>query len=37
MSSAEHGVLWVEEPLAGDDLDGMRMLRETTGVADRRR
>ena len=29
---AEHGVLWVEEPLAGDDLQGMRMLRETTGV-----
>jgi L-alanine-DL-glutamate epimerase-like enolase superfamily enzyme len=28
----EHGVLWVEEPLAGGDLDGMRMLRETTGV-----
>jgi D-galactarolactone cycloisomerase len=27
-----HGVLWVEEPLAGADLDGMRMLRETTGV-----
>jgi D-galactarolactone cycloisomerase len=29
---AEHGVLWVEEPLAGADLSGMRMLRETTGV-----
>jgi D-galactarolactone cycloisomerase len=29
---SEHGVLWVEEPLAGDDLPGMRMLRETTGV-----
>ena len=29
---AEHGVLWAEEPLAGDDLDGMRMLRESTGV-----
>jgi L-alanine-DL-glutamate epimerase-like enolase superfamily enzyme len=29
---AEHGVLWVEEPLAGGDLAGMRMLRETTGV-----
>ncbi|MGH2891002.1 MAG: mandelate racemase/muconate lactonizing enzyme family protein [Solirubrobacteraceae bacterium] len=29
---AEHGVLWVEEPLAGDDVDGMRMLRQTTGV-----
>ena len=26
------GVVWVEEPLAGDDLAGMRMLRETTGV-----
>lgn len=25
---AEHGVLWVEEPLAGADLEGMRMLRE---------
>ncbi len=24
---AEYHVLWVEEPLAGDDLDGMRMLR----------
>ena len=24
--------LWVEEPLAGDDLAGMRMLREATGV-----
>jgi D-galactarolactone cycloisomerase len=29
---AEIGVAWVEEPLAGDDLTGMRMLRETTGV-----
>ena len=29
---AEYRVLWVEEPLAGDDLDGMRMLRHTTGV-----
>ena len=29
---AEHGVLWVEEPLAGADLEGMRMLREATGV-----
>jgi L-alanine-DL-glutamate epimerase-like enolase superfamily enzyme len=29
---AEHGVLWVEEPLAGGDLDGMRMLRQGTGV-----
>ena len=27
-----HGVLWVEEPLAGDDLSGMRMLREATGT-----
>ncbi|MGZ4295173.1 MAG: mandelate racemase/muconate lactonizing enzyme family protein [Solirubrobacteraceae bacterium] len=27
-----HGVLWVEEPLAGDDLSGMRMLREVTGM-----
>ncbi|MFL5860277.1 MAG: mandelate racemase/muconate lactonizing enzyme family protein [Solirubrobacteraceae bacterium] len=27
-----YGVLWVEEPLAGDDLDGMRMLRHTTGI-----
>jgi L-alanine-DL-glutamate epimerase-like enolase superfamily enzyme len=29
---AEVGVVWVEEPLAGDDLAGMRMLRESTGV-----
>lgn len=29
---AEHGVLWVEEPLAGEDLTGMRMLRHQTGV-----
>jgi L-alanine-DL-glutamate epimerase-like enolase superfamily enzyme len=29
---AEHGVLWVEEPLAGDDLSGMRQLRQATGV-----
>ncbi len=29
---AEHGVLWVEEPLAGDDLEGMAMLRAQTGV-----
>jgi D-galactarolactone cycloisomerase len=29
---AEHGVLWVEEPLAGDDLAGMAMLRAQTGV-----
>jgi D-galactarolactone cycloisomerase len=28
----EHDVLWVEEPLSGDDLAGMRMLREQTGV-----
>jgi L-alanine-DL-glutamate epimerase-like enolase superfamily enzyme len=28
----EYGVLWVEEPLAGDDRAGMRMLREHTGV-----
>jgi D-galactarolactone cycloisomerase len=27
-----HRVLWVEEPLAGDDLEGMRMLRHTTGM-----
>jgi L-alanine-DL-glutamate epimerase-like enolase superfamily enzyme len=26
------GVLWVEEPLAGEDLGGMRSLRESTGV-----
>jgi D-galactarolactone cycloisomerase len=29
---AEHGVLWVEEPLAGEDLRGMAMLRQQTGV-----
>jgi len=29
---AEHDVLWVEEPLAGGDLAGMRMLRDATGV-----
>jgi L-alanine-DL-glutamate epimerase-like enolase superfamily enzyme len=29
---AEHGVLWVEEPLAGGDLEGMRSLREATGT-----
>ncbi|MBV9717047.1 MAG: mandelate racemase/muconate lactonizing enzyme family protein [Solirubrobacterales bacterium] len=29
---AEHGVLWVEEPVAGADLDGMRMLRHQTGT-----
>ncbi len=28
----ECGVLWVEEPLAGDDRDGMRALRQSTGV-----
>jgi L-alanine-DL-glutamate epimerase-like enolase superfamily enzyme len=28
----EYGVLWVEEPLAGEDRPGMRMLREHTGV-----
>jgi L-alanine-DL-glutamate epimerase-like enolase superfamily enzyme len=28
----DYGVLWVEEPLAGGDLSGMRMLREQTGV-----
>jgi L-alanine-DL-glutamate epimerase-like enolase superfamily enzyme len=27
-----HGVLWVEEPLAGEDRSGMRSLREHTGV-----
>ena len=32
----EHGVLWVEEPLAGDDLAGMRSLR-SPGRANRRR
>jgi len=29
---AEHDVLWVEEPLPGADLIGMRTLREQTGV-----
>ncbi|MGH2915936.1 MAG: mandelate racemase/muconate lactonizing enzyme family protein [Solirubrobacteraceae bacterium] len=29
---AEHRVLWVEEPLAGDDLDGMALLRRATGA-----
>jgi L-alanine-DL-glutamate epimerase-like enolase superfamily enzyme len=29
---AEHDVLWVEEPLPGSDLEGMKMLREQTGV-----
>jgi L-alanine-DL-glutamate epimerase-like enolase superfamily enzyme len=28
----EHGLLWVEEPLPGEDLSGMRMLREASGV-----
>jgi L-alanine-DL-glutamate epimerase-like enolase superfamily enzyme len=28
----DHGVTWVEEPLPGGDLGGMRMLREQTGV-----
>jgi L-alanine-DL-glutamate epimerase-like enolase superfamily enzyme len=28
----EHDVHWIEEPLAGDDLRGMRMLREQTGA-----
>ncbi len=28
----DYGVLWVEEPLPGADLPGMRMLRERTGV-----
>ena len=27
-----YGVLWVEEPLPGEDLRGMRTLRESTGV-----
>jgi L-alanine-DL-glutamate epimerase-like enolase superfamily enzyme len=27
-----YGVVWVEEPLPGEDLRGMRMLREQTGV-----
>ncbi len=27
-----YGVLWVEEPLPGEDLRGMRMLRDETGV-----
>jgi D-galactarolactone cycloisomerase len=29
---AAHDVLWVEEPLAGEDLEGMRMLRHETGM-----
>ena len=29
---AELGVLWLEEPLPGGDLDGMRTLREQTGI-----
>jgi L-alanine-DL-glutamate epimerase-like enolase superfamily enzyme len=28
----EHGVLWVEEPLDGDDRPGMRSLRDSSGV-----
>ncbi|MGZ4187136.1 MAG: enolase C-terminal domain-like protein, partial [Solirubrobacteraceae bacterium] len=28
----EYGVLWVEEPLDGDDREGMRSLRSATGV-----
>ncbi len=28
----DHGVLWVEEPLDGDDLRGLRTLRHSTGV-----
>ncbi len=28
----EHEVIWVEEPLDGDDLSGMRALRQSTGV-----
>jgi L-alanine-DL-glutamate epimerase-like enolase superfamily enzyme len=28
----EHGVLWVEEPLDGDDRRGQRLLRHSTGV-----
>jgi L-alanine-DL-glutamate epimerase-like enolase superfamily enzyme len=28
----EHGLLWVEEPLPGDDLAGMQMLRRSTGA-----
>jgi D-galactarolactone cycloisomerase len=29
---SEYGVLWVEEPLDGDDREGMRWLRNSTGV-----
>ncbi|MEO8967290.1 MAG: mandelate racemase/muconate lactonizing enzyme family protein, partial [Solirubrobacteraceae bacterium] len=29
---AAHGVMWVEEPLPGADLEGMRMLRQSCGV-----
>jgi D-galactarolactone cycloisomerase len=29
---AEHDVLWVEEPLTGDDLPGMRLLRAATAT-----
>jgi D-galactarolactone cycloisomerase len=28
----EHGVMWVEEPLPGSDLEGLRALRDQTGV-----
>ncbi len=28
----EYDVMWVEEPLAGEDLEGMRLLRDRTGV-----
>jgi L-alanine-DL-glutamate epimerase-like enolase superfamily enzyme len=28
----DHGVLWVEEPLPGEDREGMRALRQSTGV-----
>ena len=34
---ARYGVLWVEEPLAGEDLRGMRELRASTGVRIARR
>jgi L-alanine-DL-glutamate epimerase-like enolase superfamily enzyme len=30
--ASELGVLWLEEPLPGGDLAGMRMLREQTGI-----
>jgi D-galactarolactone cycloisomerase len=28
----QYEVLWIEEPLAGEDLEGMRLLRDRTGV-----